>query len=364
MVATSAPNRGNSSAAKAKRKTTYNVVMVVAIVLIAAGVILGVGMLQGWFSFGNDKVQATYPETEVVAQNKVGNVNIERSGIAYALSNGDKLRNDDVVQTLTGSSVDICYGDITETVPERCEVTIHIEPEDNKVSVEYINTPETSENGDANNADSEGNSTSTYNPSTEGLPPVDVSGNDNAATNQGSGNSGNSGASNGSGATNNSGVSNESSGNGEAASGSETSSGESQYAHTCTIQISCANILDNLSKLDAGLDRFVPANGIILATSTIGFNDGETVFDVLKRACSMAGIQLEYSWTPIYNSYYVEGINHIYEFSCGNESGWMFQVNGWYPNYGCSSYELKQGDQIVWNYTVNGYGADLGAAMR
>ncbi|MBS5645235.1 MAG: DUF4430 domain-containing protein, partial [Clostridiales bacterium] len=93
------------------------------------------------------------------------------------------------------------------------------------------------------------------------------------------------------------------------------------------------------------------------------FEEGETVFDVLKRACSRAGIQMEYSWTPVYNSYYVEGINHLYEFDCGNQSGWMYQVNGWYPNYGCSAYTLKDGDAIVWRYTCKGYGADLGAPM-
>ncbi len=40
----------------------------------------------------------------------------------------------------------------------------------------------------------------------------------------------------------------------------------------------------------------------------------------------------------MYNSYYVEGIGNLYEFDCGKESGWMYKVNGRFPNYGCSSY--------------------------
>ena len=64
--------------------------------------------------------------------------------------------------------------------------------------------------------------------------------------------------------------------------------------------------------------------------------------------------QLEYSYTPMYGSYYVEGINHLYEFDCGSQSGWMYKVNGWFPNYGCSSYKLKDGDAIVWSYTCTG----------
>ena len=33
----------------------------------------------------------------------------------------------------------------------------------------------------------------------------------------------------------------------------------------------------------------------------------------------------------MYNSYYVEGIGNLYEFDCGSESGWMYKVNGWFP---------------------------------
>ena len=89
-------------------------------------------------------------------------------------------------------------------------------------------------------------------------------------------------------------------------------------------------------------------------------SEGETVFEVLQRVCSAAEIPLEYSWTPMYNSYYVEGINNLYEFDCGPESGWMYKVDGWFPNYGCSGYTLSGGENIVWCYTCNGLGADVG----
>lgn len=132
----------------------------------------------------------------------------------------------------------------------------------------------------------------------------------------------------------------------------------------CTIQIRCETILSHMDSLTAGKDRYVPSNGIILATSTVEFTEGETVFDALKRVCSYAGIHLEYSWTPMYDSYYIEGINHLYEFDCGPQSGWMYKVNGWFPNYGCSGYELKDGDNIVWTYTCTGLGADVGGNVR
>ena len=129
----------------------------------------------------------------------------------------------------------------------------------------------------------------------------------------------------------------------------------------CTIEIRCDTVLDNMENLSDGKEAYVPENGCILSSSTVDFTEGETVFDILERVCSYAGIQLEYSWSPVYDSYYIEGMNHLYEFDCGNESGWMYKVNGWYPNYGCSAYTLNDGDAIVWTYTCNGLGADVGA---
>ena len=116
-----------------------------------------------------------------------------------------------------------------------------------------------------------------------------------------------------------------------------------------------------MDDLTSGKEAYVPSNGIILDTSTVEFSEGETVFDVLQRVCDYAGIQLEYSWTPMYDSYYIQGINNLYEFDCGAQSGWMFKVNGWFPNYGCSKYTLEDGDDIVWCFTCNGLGADVGA---
>ncbi len=128
----------------------------------------------------------------------------------------------------------------------------------------------------------------------------------------------------------------------------------------CTITIRCDTILDNWDNLELSKVEFVPENGCILPTAKVEFTEGETVFDVLKRVCSDYDIQIEYSWTPMYESYYIEGINNLYEFDCGYESGWMYKVNGWFPNYGCSSYTLEDGDNIVWCYTCVGLGADVG----
>ena len=130
--------------------------------------------------------------------------------------------------------------------------------------------------------------------------------------------------------------------------------------HSCTISIVCHTILNNMDDLTPDLGTFVPANGIILAPTTVQYVEGESVYDVLKRACSYANIPLRYSWTMKFGGYYIEGINNICEFDCGPQSGWMYKVNGWFPNYGSSNYILKDGDIIVWEYTCEGLGADIG----
>ena len=153
----------------------------------------------------------------------------------------------------------------------------------------------------------------------------------------------------------------------QAASSTETEPSETQpeeteppVKKTCTISIRCDTILNNMDNLAPGKAEFVPGDGFILYPVTVEFEEGETVFDVLARVCNIYGIQIEYSWTPMYDSYYIEGIGHLYEFDCGSESGWMYKVNGWFPNYGCSAYTLKDGDSIAWCYTCNGLGADIG----
>ncbi len=121
----------------------------------------------------------------------------------------------------------------------------------------------------------------------------------------------------------------------------------------CILTIRCDTLLDNMDFLDEEKRSLVPQNGIILAEKTVTFYEGESVFDVLLRETRKNNIHMEYVNTPIYNSAYIEGIHNLYEFDCGELSGWMYSVNGWFPNYGCSRYALKEGDRIEWVYTCN-----------
>ena len=71
----------------------------------------------------------------------------------------------------------------------------------------------------------------------------------------------------------------------------------------CTITIRCNTIFDNADALEAAKAPYVPEDGEILPVITVEFAPGETVFDVLQRVCEASELQLEYSWTPLYDSY-------------------------------------------------------------
>ena len=127
----------------------------------------------------------------------------------------------------------------------------------------------------------------------------------------------------------------------------------------CTISISCASILDHMDWLDPAKTGLIPENGWILGSTKLAFTEGESVFDVLLRVCTEKKIHMEFEETPMYQSAYIEGIYNLYEFDCGELSGWMYSVNGWFPNYGCSRYTLTDGDVIRWVYTCE-LGDDVG----
>ena len=105
----------------------------------------------------------------------------------------------------------------------------------------------------------------------------------------------------------------------------------------------------------------MPKDGIILEETEYVLRPNDTVFDVLQRTVRHHQIHMEYQGTNenVYNSVYIQGINHLYEFSVGPLSGWMYAVNGESPNKGVGKYELKDGDVIEFKYTCD-LGRDIG----
>ncbi len=141
--------------------------------------------------------------------------------------------------------------------------------------------------------------------------------------------------------------------------------------NVCYITIICESINKNINEFNESKKIFLPKSGVILKETSVEINGNETVFDVIKKACKentcsdkckfckASGIQIEYTYTPAFDNYYIEGIHQIYEKDCGMQSGWMYSVNGEFPNVGVSSYKVKKGDKIVFAYTCD-MGEDIG----
>jgi len=128
---------------------------------------------------------------------------------------------------------------------------------------------------------------------------------------------------------------------------------------TVTLSVRVHTILYNMHLLDRDKHELVPADGWIFPPTEVTAYEGESVFNVLQREMRRNRIHMVSRWTPIFNSAYVEAINNLYEFDVGPLSGWMYRVNGWFPNFGASRYLLSDGDVIEWLFTVD-LGRDLG----
>ena len=121
--------------------------------------------------------------------------------------------------------------------------------------------------------------------------------------------------------------------------------------YTCTVTISCADILENIDKLDPAKIDLVPEDGILLEAYSVTFAEGASVFDILLAAAKENNIHMEHITSPAFNTAYIEGIGNLYEFDCGPTSGWTYTVNGESPSLGCSSYKAEDGDVIEFVYS-------------
>ena len=138
---------------------------------------------------------------------------------------------------------------------------------------------------------------------------------------------------------------------------------ETPEENVVTMSISCAALLEHMDWLDPDKRELIPEDGWILEPVTVPLEEGDSVFDLLRRVTREYKIHMEYSQSPMYGSAYIEGIFNLYELDAGSGSGWMYSVNGWYPNYGCSGYALEPGDVVEWRYTCD-TGEDIGGGYQ
>lgn len=123
---------------------------------------------------------------------------------------------------------------------------------------------------------------------------------------------------------------------------------------TCSIEISCESLAADKKQAQESIWKYIPSNGMILEKVSVKVDKGASVYDVLEKACKAKGIALDATYTPMYKTYYIQGIGNIYEKQAGDMSGWIYKVNGVSPNRGASVYKVSDGDVISWRYTCDG----------
>lgn len=132
-------------------------------------------------------------------------------------------------------------------------------------------------------------------------------------------------------------------------SGGSSSSGQQKHKATCSISITCHKLVGN-NDIDRATKANVPSSGVLLSNMTVEIRSGDSVYDVLKRACDQRGLVVAAENTGL--GIYVAGIGGLYEKAAGGESGWKYKVNGSYPNDSAGDVGVSDGDVIEWVYVL------------
>lgn len=123
---------------------------------------------------------------------------------------------------------------------------------------------------------------------------------------------------------------------------------------SCTIEIRCDVLKEKGFLGKNGKFPELPEDGILLPKTRVNMEKGTTVYDLLSQVCRVKSLALDAVYTPMYGTYYVRGIAHLYEMDAGDMSGWLYTVNGKKPDIGASVCKLTDGDAIVWSYSCDG----------
>lgn len=120
----------------------------------------------------------------------------------------------------------------------------------------------------------------------------------------------------------------------------------------CTLSVRCDNALAHAT-LEEETAVILPSDGVMLGKTAVTLSRGASAFDVLRIAAYAVGLHLEFETTPLYGGVYIEGIGNLYALDCGSLSGWVYAVNGVFPNISASAYTLEEGDNVEWIYTCD-----------
>ncbi len=120
----------------------------------------------------------------------------------------------------------------------------------------------------------------------------------------------------------------------------ETASKNDNKEETCSVEVTCANLLDHKDDLESNYE--IPSKGKIYS-GNVEVKDGETAMSVLEKS----GVKIDKK------DGYIQGIDGLYAGDCGDYSGWMYKVNGKVPDVGADEYKVSKGDKVQWYYVCD-----------
>lgn len=120
-------------------------------------------------------------------------------------------------------------------------------------------------------------------------------------------------------------------------------------ADTVTLTVSFQTAVDYGILNDPAFAGVLPASGYFLQNAAVEIEAGESALDVLKR--TLRENNIVYSIAS--SSGYVRSIGGLSERDCGAQSGWLYRINGEFPNYSSKYCELQAGDVLEFLYTCS-----------
>ncbi|WP_210470276.1 DUF4430 domain-containing protein [Sporosarcina sp. 6E9] len=106
----------------------------------------------------------------------------------------------------------------------------------------------------------------------------------------------------------------------------------------------------------------ISGNEVPLPPTEMEIEEYDTVLQALISITMEKKIHMDYRGGQGATAY-VQGMGNVYEFDRGQGSGWMYRVNGIFPDRGAGVVPLLDGDRVEWLYTTN-LGVDLGADLK
>lgn len=138
---------------------------------------------------------------------------------------------------------------------------------------------------------------------------------------------------------------------------SDTTSSINNYSNSNNSSSSTGNTVEEAKPITPEVEMINVSITIIglnderLAIGSVSIEKGQSVYDGLQKFANLNSIAINVITPGKYA--YITSIAGLAEKQHGNNSGWMYQINGSSPNVGAGQYILQDGDQMVWYYVYS-----------